>query len=80
MTLTRKSFEVKEKKNIGQLICTKWYDRDYRTLFKDMKSAKNAFIVLPRYYDHVYIFVFLNIEIKTLELFTCNAWLHTIRL
>ena len=25
-------------------------------------------------------FVFVNIEIKTLELFTCNGWLHTIRL
>ena len=36
-------------------------------------------IVLPPYYDHVYIFVFVNIEIKTLELFTCNGWLHTTR-
>ena len=37
-------------------------------------------IVLPRYYGHVYIFVFVNIEIKTLELFTLNGWLHTLRL
>ena len=37
-------------------------------------------IVLPRYYDHVYIFVFVNIEIKTLELFTCKGWLHTLGL
>ena len=37
-------------------------------------------IVLPRYYDHVYIFVFVNIEIKTLELFTCRGWLHTLGL
>ena len=25
--------------------------------------------IIPRYIDHVYIFVFVNIEIKTLELF-----------
>ena len=37
-------------------------------------------IVLPRYYGHVYIFVFVNIEIKTLEQFTRNGWLHTLRL
>ena len=39
-----------------------------------------TYIVLPRYYDHVYIFMFVNIDIKTLELFTCNGWLHTLRL
>ena len=37
---------------------------------------KPSTIVLPRYYDHVYIFVFVNIEIKTLELFTCKGWQH----
>ena len=29
----------------------------------------NGNIVLPRYIDHVYIFLFVNIEIKTMELF-----------
>ena len=37
-------------------------------------------IVLPRYFDHVYIFVFVNIVIKTMKLFICNGWLHTLRL
>ena len=42
--------------------------------------TKLDYIVLPRYFDHVYIFVFVNIKIKTWELFTCNGWQHTIRL
>ena len=47
----------------------------------DMVNAlKDQGIVLPRYIGHVYIFVFVNIEIKTLELFTCNGWLHTLGL
>ena len=44
------------------------------------KGSCNSTIVLPRYYDNVYIFVFVNIEIKTLELFTCKGWLHTLGL
>ena len=58
------------------------------TIFKEAeKEAQSNYlgkifyiIVLPRYIDHVYIFVLVNIEIKTLELFTCNVWLHIIRL